>query len=420
MPNLSGDECRRARHRRRAALPRRRRRTSRSPSARSTAPATRFRVRVEQGQSGDLYVTALPLSDVDATIVPPRHRRGDRHARHRRRARRRDVVGDPARHPPDQADDAHGDGDRRRRPVAPGAADARHRPRPGSSAWPSTTCSRRSRRRSPNGRVAGPPAPVRRRRVARAAHPRHDHPRLRRAVPDRWPRRARRARRGDAADRAGGGAHGPARRRPPRPRQVRRGAAVRAPSGRPVRRSSPTPPATPAPSIPSAPITSDVDGPLVVSGDEDRLRQVIANVVGNALVHTARTSQSSSVSSTSTATRTDHGDRSRPRHVAGRRRPRDAALLPRRPGARAATVAAAGSGWRSPTPPSPPTAARSSIDSAARPGHHRHGDVAARSAQELTSSARRSAMRRATRPLFSRRAIRRSRDCSASASSPPS
>jgi two-component system, OmpR family, sensor kinase len=37
---------------------------------------------------------------------------------------------------------------------------------------------------------------------------------------------------------------------------------------------------------PERAITVDVDGPLVVTGDEDRLRQVVANVVGNALVHT--------------------------------------------------------------------------------------------------------------------------------------
>ena len=34
------------------------------------------------------------------------------------------------------------------------------------------------------------------------------------------------------------------------------------------------------------PITCEVSGPLVVAGDEDRLRQVVANVVGNAIVHT--------------------------------------------------------------------------------------------------------------------------------------
>ena len=33
-------------------------------------------------------------------------------------------------------------------------------------------------------------------------------------------------------------------------------------------------------------INTALNGPVVVSGDEDRLRQVIANIVGNALVHT--------------------------------------------------------------------------------------------------------------------------------------
>jgi two-component system, OmpR family, sensor kinase len=37
---------------------------------------------------------------------------------------------------------------------------------------------------------------------------------------------------------------------------------------------------------PARPVSAEIDGPLVVSGDEDRLRQVLANVLANALVHT--------------------------------------------------------------------------------------------------------------------------------------
>ena len=100
------------------------------------------------------------------------------------------------------------------------------------------------------GRVGGTVAPVRRRRVARAAHPGHDDPGLRRAVPPRWARRDRRPRPGNATHRAGSGAHGVVGRRPGAPGASRRGTPARASTRWTSACSGSTPPPTDARSRP--------------------------------------------------------------------------------------------------------------------------------------------------------------------------
>ena len=109
----------------------------------------------------------------------------------------------------------------------------------------------------------------------------------------------------------------------------------------------------------SRPIVVEHDSSLVVTGDEDRLRQVIANVVGNALVHTPPGTR------IELRARRDGGDAvieiadDGPGHAPGGGGAHHRAVLPGRSRRARATAAAAASGCRSPTPPSPPTAARS-------------------------------------------------------------
>ena len=80
-------------------------------------------------------------------------------------------------------------------------------------------------------RVRAPAAPVRGRRLPRAAHPAHVDPRLRRAAAQGGVRRRRRPAAGPAPGRAGGEPHGPARRRPAPPGPPRPGPPAR-PGGR--------------------------------------------------------------------------------------------------------------------------------------------------------------------------------------------
>ena len=134
--------------------------------------------------------------------------------------------------------------------------------------------------------VRGAAAPVRRRRLPRAAHAAHVDPGLRRAVP---PGRRR-------APRGPGRGHAPHRGRRPRawacwsttsccsPASTRAGRWSASPST--SARSPPTPSTPRERSTPAARSMSPSRGGPLVTGDEGRLRQVVANLLGNAREHT--------------------------------------------------------------------------------------------------------------------------------------
>ena len=141
-------------------------------------------------------------------------------------------------------------------------------------------------RRAPRER--GAPAPLPRRRLARAAHAAVVDPRLRRAVPDRRRPRGPGRREGDEPHRGRVGADGRARRGPPgarapgrdprrAPRARRPRRARRRRRRRRARRRRPTA---------TIELLGGANGDAVVDGDPDQLRQVLANLVRNALVHT--------------------------------------------------------------------------------------------------------------------------------------
>ena len=223
--------------------------------------------------------------------------RGGRRADRAGRARRRRVRAGAQQPAAAGRGRAHGAGDRRRRPVPARARGRRpDRGRPAVDGAQRDARPDRERLPRPAGlrgagpRLGGPDAPLRRRRQPRAAHPADLDPRVRRALPaGRRPLRGGRPP-ADGADRGRGRPDGPARRGPAAARPAGPAAAAHLRA----RSTSPRSPATPSTTRkavqPDRPIALHLDESLtdvpVVLGDEGRLRQVVGNLVTNALTHT--------------------------------------------------------------------------------------------------------------------------------------
>ena len=235
---------------------------------------------------GGITVAAVPLTEADAHLERLLVVRG---ARDRRRAAR-------ARSWPAGRSCASGCSRSTAWATPPGAiaggdlshrveaTDRAHRGRPARDRAQRHARPARGGVRPPQGE-RGPAAHVHRRRLARAAHAAGLDPRLRRAVPHGRRARARGHREGDAPHRGRGRAHGRAGRGPAHARAARRDRRRAARRGRPRRGWPATRSTTRAPPPPTARSRSTASAAPVL-GDAHQLRQVLANLLRNALVHT--------------------------------------------------------------------------------------------------------------------------------------